>query len=166
VAPVIVVEGTLWPVVMLGAVDDGPVAPREALIVTEELLEMSDALAIGVVVAGTGDAAVRAQHAALGWLESHQELLMSRALRLAWIIEDARIRACTNAWLRCMGQTLFTVPSKTFQTLQTALPWLLETPWPLGPAHGWRARVEAATDASLVAGVSKRRTVGLVSRSR
>jgi hypothetical protein len=43
-------------------------------------------------------------------------------LRLAWVIEDERIRACTNAWLRCMGQTLFTVQSVTFCTMQTALP--------------------------------------------
>jgi hypothetical protein len=159
---VIVVEGTLWPVVVLGAVD-APVAPRDALIVTEELLDMSDALAIGVVVAGTGDLGVRAQHAALAWLEGHEELLMSRALRLAWIIEDAPIRACTNAWLRCMGQTLFTVQSATFHTLQTALPWLLETPWPLAPANDWRDRVERSADPSLVA---TQRTVRLVSRRR
>jgi hypothetical protein len=160
---VIVVEGTLWPVVILGAVDDAPIAPRDALIVTDELLEMSDALALGVIVAGTGDLAVRAQHAALGWLENHQELLMSRALRLAWVIEDQRIRACTNSWLRCMGQTLFTVPSVTFQTLQTALPWLLETPWPLRPANEWRNRDDRRTAGAVV---SERRAVRLVSRGR
>jgi hypothetical protein len=123
---------------------------------------MSHALAIGVVVAGTGDHGVRAQHAALSWLEDHEELLMSRALRLAWIIEDTRIRACTSAWLRCMGQTLFTVQSATFCTLQSALPWLLDTPWPLGPADDWRDRVEERAHASLM---SKRLTVRLVSRS-
>jgi hypothetical protein len=156
---VIVVEGTLWPVVVLGAVDD---APRDALIVTEELLDMSDALAIGVIVAGTGELAVQGQYAALCWIENHQALLMSRALRLAWVIEDERIRACTDTWLRCMGQTLFTVQSMTFRTLQTALPWLIETPWPLRPATDWRDRVERRAQAS---GRSKKRTVHLVSRS-
>jgi len=159
----IVVEGTLWPVVILGAVDDAPVAPGDALLVTDELLDMSDALAIGVIVAGTGDLAVRAQHAALGWLENHRELLMSRALRLAWVIEDERIRACTNSWLRCMGQTLFTVQSVTFRTLQTALPWLLDTPWPLRPASESRDRDRRR---SAGAGVPERRAVRLVSRGR
>jgi hypothetical protein len=162
-APVIVVEGTLWPVVILGAVDDASTARRDALIVTDELLEMSQALAIGVVVAGTGDVGVRAQHGVLAWLEAHEQLLMSRTLRLAWIIDDARIRACTNAWLRCMGQTLFTVQSVTFQTLQAALPWLLDTPWPVGAAFDRRDRTERRTEPPIMA---KQRTVRLVSRSR
>jgi hypothetical protein len=146
-------------VIVLGAVDD---APRDALIVTEELLDLSDALAIGVIVAGTGELAVQGQHAALTWIEDHQEILMSRALRLAWVIEDARIRACTDTWLRCMGQTLFTVQSVTFRTLQTALPWLIETPWPIGPATEWRDRAERRAQASAP---SKQRTVRLLSRS-
>lgn len=159
----IVVEGTLWPVVIIGAVDASPIAPRDALIVTDQLLELSDALAIGVIVAGSGDVALRAQHAALGWLESRQDLLMSRALRLAWVIEDERIRACTNSWLRCMGETLFTVHSVTFKTLPSALPWLLDTPWPLRVANDWRDRDDRQ---ARVSAVWERRPVRLVSRVR
>ena len=64
----IIVEGTLWPVVFLGAVDDSAIAPRDAFIVTEELLQMSETLAIGVVVAGTGDqGADRSMRHSIGW---------------------------------------------------------------------------------------------------
>ena len=138
----IIVEGTLWPVVFLGAVDDSAIAPRDAFIVTEELLQMSETLAIGVVVAGTGDQGARSQYAALDWLAKHQEMLTSRTLRLAWVIEDKRIRASTDAWLRCMGQKFLTVRSGTFRTVQTALSWLLETPWPLGSALEGRGRMD------------------------
>lgn len=147
-AGVIVIEGTLWPLVVVGAVDDSTSTPRGALIVNEELLEMSPALAVGVVVAGTGDRGTRAQHAALDWLERHQHMLAPRALRLAWVIEDERIRACTDAWLRCMGQTLFTVRSETFRTVQAALSWLLETPWPVGSATDGYERTETTTGGS------------------
>lgn len=82
-AIVIVVEGTLWPVVFLGAVHDSAIVPRDAFIVTEELLIMSGTLAIGVVVAGMGDQGARAQFAALDWLARHQEVLALRTLRLA-----------------------------------------------------------------------------------
>ena len=128
----IVVEGTLWPVVFLGAVDDSAITSRDALTVPEELLEMNDGLAIGVVVAGRNDHGMRSQHAALDWLESHELLLRSRGLRLAWVIEDESIRTCTNAWLKCMGDAVFTVRPVTFRTVQAALSWLLDTPWP-GP---------------------------------
>jgi hypothetical protein len=129
-AIVFIIEGTLWPLVMVGAIDDATVPPRDACIVNEEWLAMSGSLAVGVVVAGTGEQATRAQHAALDWLERHQRMLVPRVLRLAWVIEDERIRACTDAWLRCMGQTLFTIRSETFRTVQAALSWLLNTPWP------------------------------------
>ncbi len=144
---VIVVEGTLWPVVFLGAVEDSAIEPRDAFIVNEVLLEMSETLVLGVVVAGTGDRGVRSQHAALGWLESHDDLLRSRVLRLAWVIEDERIRGCTNAWLQCMGQTVFTVRSVTFRTVQTALTWLLDTPWPLAVRHEGSGRLEPGAGA-------------------
>ena len=128
----IVVEGRLWPVVFIGAVDDASAVPRDACIVTDELLVLSERLVLGAVVSGRGDAGVRSQHAVLNWLESRKALVRSRALRLAWVIEDDRIRGCTNAWLGCMGQTVFAVQSVTFRTVHTALSWLLDTPWPVG----------------------------------
>ena len=65
----IVVEGSLWPVVFLGLADDSARRERGVLVVNEELLEMSRALAIGVVVAGKGDQSVRAQQEVLGVAE-------------------------------------------------------------------------------------------------
>jgi len=123
---------------------------------------MSGALAIGVVVAGTGDQGARAQFAALDWLAGHQEMLASRTLRLAWVIEDKRILASTDAWLRCMGQKFLTVRSGTFRTVQTALSWLLETPWPLGSVIEGREPMEITAGAPAN---SDRKTAALVSRS-
>lgn len=126
----ILVDGHLWPVIVLGSVDDRSVVPCETVLISEQLLEMSDRLAVAIVVAGNGDAGVRSQHAALRWLEGHERLVRSHALRLAWVIEDDRIRVCTDAWLGCIGQTVFNVRTATFRSVQMALAWLLDTPWP------------------------------------
>jgi hypothetical protein len=130
---VVVVEGTLWPLIFVGAEAD-PAAPRGGVrIVDEDELAASDGLLIAVVVAGDGDASVRAQRAVLDWVRHHQEMLTARTLRLAWVIEDDTVRLCTEAWLKLAGHSLLSARSATFRTIESAVSWLLDVPRAAAP---------------------------------
>lgn len=126
----IALEGSLWPVVFLGPIESAAEAPAGTVLLPERLLDMSESLAVGIVVAGRGERAVRSQAAVLEWLMRHETLVRARVLRLAWVVEDDRVLACTQAWLRLARQSLFAVQSATFRSVQPALSWLLDSPWP------------------------------------
>jgi hypothetical protein len=92
-ARVVVVEGTLWPLVFVGAEADPPIARDAVSILDEQQLACSDGLLIAIVVAGGGEASVRAQRIVLDWVRRHQRMLTPRTLRLAWVVEDEVVRS-------------------------------------------------------------------------
>jgi hypothetical protein len=125
---VVVVEGTFWPLIFVGA-EAEPAARREGVrIVDEDQLAGSDGLLIAIIVAGDGEASVRAQRVVLEWLRGHQEMLTARTLRLAWVVEDEAVRSCTDAWLKLTGHALLSARSATFRSIDAAVSWLLDVP--------------------------------------
>jgi len=125
---VVVVEGTLWPLVFVGTEADPPPARDAVCILDEQQLACGDGLLIAVVVAGGGEASVRAQQTVLDWVRRHQRMLTPRTLRLAWVVEDEVLRACTEAWLTLTGHTVLCARSATFRSIAAAVSWLLDVP--------------------------------------
>lgn len=124
----VVVEGTLWPLVFVGAEADPPMARDAVCILDEQQLACSDGLLIAVVVAGGGEAGVRALQTVLDWVRRHQRMLTPRTLRLAWVVEDETVRLCTESWRNLTGHTLLSARSATFRTIAAAVSWLLDVP--------------------------------------
>ncbi|MQA31021.1 MAG: hypothetical protein GEU82_14515 [Luteitalea sp.] len=122
----IVIEGSWWPLVVVGHVSGSTLPGQSAVLVDEHCLELSDDLRVALVVAGVGVAAVRAHREVLGWLKRFERSLEPWTRRLAWVIEDDECRACTDAWLRLSPLPLFNAPAASFQTIAEAIAWLLQ----------------------------------------
>lgn len=122
----IVIEGSWWPLVVVGQAAAADTPPSSAVLMDEHCLEFTDDLHIALVVAGAGAAAVKAYNDLLAWLLRVERRLDQRTCRLAWVIEDDDCRACTDAWLRLSPRPLFDAPAASFRTMSDAIRWLLQ----------------------------------------
>ncbi len=123
----IVIEGSWWPLVVVGEVDGDVLAPSSETSVDERCLALSDELYLAIIIAGQGDQSLRAQRSVLRWLCRLRRILTPRVRRIAWVIEDDMSRACTDAWLHLTAVPTLAAPSETFRTVSAALTWLLES---------------------------------------
>lgn len=121
----ILVEGTLWPLIVVGLVSDGDRAPEWITPVNDERLRSSDSVRLAVIVSGAGSRAKAAHDAVFEWLLCHKAVLNRRTFRMAWIIEDETLRACAQAWQALVGDRVLGAESGTFRALGPALRWLM-----------------------------------------
>jgi len=122
---VIVIEGSWWPLVVVGQVAGPALSRQPAVLVDEHCFELSDDLRVALVVAGAGGAAVKAYRELLAWLQRFEQTLDRRTRRVAWVIEDDECRACTDAWLRLSQVPILNAPAASFRTMSDAIRWLL-----------------------------------------
>jgi hypothetical protein len=122
---VIVIEGSWWPLVVVGQVASPDLSRQPAVLVDEHCFELSDELRVALVVAGAGAAAVKAYRELLAWLQRFERTLDQRTRRVAWVIEDDECRACTDAWLRLSRVPILNAPAASFRTMADAIGWLL-----------------------------------------
>jgi len=122
---VVLVEGTLWPLVVVGVLPDSEEEVDVVTPISEERLWSTDVLRLALIVAGTGTRAKAAHDGVFGWLRRHRSALSRRTFRMAWIIEDDTMRACAEAWQALVGGRLFGAESTTFRAVGPALSWLL-----------------------------------------
>ena len=103
----IVVEGTFWPLIVVGAIPEGDGSVDLPGAVDEERLWSTGALRLALVVAGTGSRARAAHDEVFGWLRRHHSTLRVRTCRVAWIVEDDTMRSSAENWLTLVEERLF-----------------------------------------------------------
>jgi hypothetical protein len=134
---VILVEGTLWPLVVVGVLPDSDATSEVVMTVDERRLWSTERLRLALVVPGSGAKARAAQAELFRWVRRHEGRLRRRVLRIAWIIEDDGLRSSAEAWLDLAGDRLFGADSNTFLALKPALQWLLAEAKGLDPVSAW-----------------------------
>jgi hypothetical protein len=121
----LLVEGTLWPLVVVGTMPDG--ATSDVLMtVDEERLWSADGLRLALVVPGNGGSARVRQRELFGWLRRNRGALWRRTSRVAFVIEDETLRTCADAWIGLLGTRLSQGDVHTFGALRPALAWLMQ----------------------------------------
>lgn len=121
----LLVEGTLLPLIVVGAVSDA-CAPEVLMTVDEERLWSVEGLYLALVVSGRDGGARRRQRELFGWLRRHRGHLWRRAVRIAFVIEDDTLRSCADTWLEIAAARLCQGEVLTFGALKPALTWLVE----------------------------------------
>jgi hypothetical protein len=119
----LLVEGTLWPLVVVGALSDSS-SVDVVMTVDEHRLWSSDALKLALVVPGCGRSARERQGELFKWLLRYRRNLCLRAARVAFVIEDDTLRTCAETWLEFASGRLCHGEVHTFRTLKPALSWL------------------------------------------
>jgi len=84
----LLVEGTFWPLVVVGAVSDA--SSDVVMTVDEHRLWSSDALRLALVVPGSGLCARKRQGELFRWLVRYRKILFRRTVRVAFVIETRR----------------------------------------------------------------------------
>jgi len=129
----VLVEGSLWPLVVIGALPQSPRNGAVVMTVDEQRLWSGSDLRIGVVLAAEGpDSSVMHQEV-LDWLVRHKDRLCRCALRVAWIVEDDAMRQCVRCWLTLAGERLSRGGAVTFGSTRAAVSWLCEEGLPASP---------------------------------
>ena len=119
----LLIEGTFWPLVVVGAVS-GVGSTDVVMTVDEHRLWSSDALRLAFVVPGSGRYARERQKELFNWLLRHRKVLCQRTVRVAFVIEDDTLRTCAETWLELASARLCQGEVHTFRTLKPALSWL------------------------------------------
>jgi len=119
----LLIEGTFWPLVVVGAISDAGSADV-VMTVDEHRLWSSDALRLAFVVPGSGRHAKERQKELFNWLLRHRRVLCRRTVCVAFVIEDDTLRTCAETWLELAGARLCRGEVHTFRTLKPALSWL------------------------------------------
>ena len=133
----VLVEGTFWPLVVIGALPNSTPADDAVTTVDETLLWSAHDLRFAVVISGNHSHAWMAQEEVFAWLSRHRERLWECASRVAWIFEDESTRRSTERWLTLVGDRLFRGEVTTFRSVRAAVCWLVqEDTTPLPPAGG------------------------------
>lgn len=120
----LLVEGTLLPLIVVGAVSD-TVTADVLMTVDEDQLWSVDGLCLALVVSGRDGGAKIRQRELFGWLRRHRGNLWRRATRMAFVIEDDTLRTCADSWLEIAAARLCQGEIHTFRTLKPALTWLV-----------------------------------------
>ena len=121
----ILVEGTFWPLVVVGAVPDSGRIPEVVMTVDEDRLWSRADVRLAVVIGGNCTRACAHQCEVFGWLYGHRPKLWQCAGRVAWIIEDDTMRRCAEGRLALLGDRLFRCDLNTFRSVGPALAWLM-----------------------------------------
>lgn len=119
----LLIEGTFWPLVVVGAVSDAGSADV-VMTVDEHRLWSSDDLRLALVVPGSGRRAREGQGELFRWLLRHRRVLCRRTVRVAFVIEDDTLRDSAETWLELASARLCHGEVHTFRTLKPALSWL------------------------------------------
>jgi hypothetical protein len=121
----LLVEGTLWPLVVVGTVPDTR-TPDVLMTVDEDRLWSADGLCIALVVPGNDGTAKVRQCELFGWLRRNRGALWRCTARVAFVIEDETLRTCAEAWVGFLGSRLSQGEVHIFRALKPALAWLTE----------------------------------------
>jgi hypothetical protein len=124
----VLMEGTFWPLVVVGVLPD--YADRRDLMtpLDDEHLTATDSLRLAVVIAGTGQRARQAQDEVLAWLCRRKTVLARHTDRIAWIIEDDAMRTSAEAWQALLSEGWRAQRAGIFRAFGPALRWLLDEP--------------------------------------
>jgi hypothetical protein len=144
----ILVEGTYWPLVVVGAIPDSPATAEPTMTIDEGRLWSGGELRLAVVVAGDHSRAWVAQEEVFDWLGRHRDRLRRCVSRAAWIFEDELMRRNAERWLALVGDRLFRGEVTTFRSVRSAVAWLSadaadQTEWPSRRHEPGVARVAA-----------------------
>lgn len=120
----ILVEGTYWPLVVVGAIPDSPATAEPTMTIDEGHLWSGGDLRLAVVIAGDHSRAWVAQEEVFDWLGRHRDRLLRCVSRVAWILEDELMRRNAERWLALVGDRLFRGEVTTFRSVRSALAWL------------------------------------------
>src|SRR5262245_24561119 len=88
----ILVEGTFWPLVVVGAIPDSSATAEPTMTIDECRLWSRADLRLAVVIAGDRSHACVAQDEVFAWLRRHRQRLRQCVSRVAWIFEDELMR--------------------------------------------------------------------------
>jgi hypothetical protein len=119
---VILIDDTLWPLVVVGvcrgaAVD--PLTQRAARV----RWRSPDPRLVTLVVPGVGIQAVDSHSRLVRWLKRHVSW-STPVSGSAWVIPDAAVRTTVNTLLNVYGGCAFGAPSSAFGTASEAIRWL------------------------------------------
>lgn len=120
----ILVEGTLWPLVVVGALPDSGETDDAVMTVDERRLWSMNDLRVAIVIPSQESCGMAAQDEVFGWLMRHRTRLRRCASRVAWVFEDEAMRRSAERWLHLTGDQLFRGEVTTFRTVRAAVSWL------------------------------------------
>jgi len=131
----ILVEGTLWPLVVVGALPDSGDTDDAVMTVDEGRLWSMNDLRVAIVSPAPEACGMAAQDEVFGWLMRHRGRLRRCASRVAWVFEDEAMRRSAERWLHLTGDRLFRGEVTTFRTVRAAVSWLAVDDVPMHRAH-------------------------------
>ena len=120
----ILVEGTFWPLVVVGAVPNSPASAKPELTIDGARQWSSHDLRLEIVIAGDHATAWKFEDEVFAWLGQHRERLRGCVSRVGWIFDDDRMRRNADRWLTLAGDRLFPCDVATFRSVRTAIAWL------------------------------------------
>jgi hypothetical protein len=117
------IDDYAWPLVIVTTGPDNLDAAAAQLHAFGRLCS-ADPRVIALVIPGAQEQALANLDRLLHWVRKFELQLMPHTIRLAWVVENAEVRATVSALLKVQDDHAFGCPTTTFASLDDAVMWL------------------------------------------